>query len=310
MAFSSSFFAPYPGDFGQAFPVTAPQESHNSAPYFTSPLNEAPPCNSFLGQPLDIPVAASAPPGWPAFEADRRCIDPALSVSLSPNSCSDITPCGCHFPGFPTFSSISRPLVDSQVTSPQPSYSSMNMTPVSSTIGSQDEFFSRCGSLCITPLPTPRSLSSEPQRLRAINPAPSLHVPQPSPRRLRSDRQNRARTQTPCPPGRVKQHPNLYYGQQMPRFAGHAPKTRRASAVGTIRTPSPRARTEEPVNDIFVNSGIDDGPRLSKGVAPSGSSKTKARREHEARKKKEKLRQDVIAWVRAGGDINTLEKVI
>ncbi|OCK79815.1 hypothetical protein K432DRAFT_382717 [Lepidopterella palustris CBS 459.81] len=68
--------------------------------------------------------------------------------------------------------------------------------------------------------------------------------------------------------------------------------------------PAPRA-----ANVDFVNFTPDDSRKILTGVAPSGSSKTKARREKEAAEKRRKLSQAVTrAIMEAGGDLTELEK--
>jgi hypothetical protein len=59
----------------------------------------------------------------------------------------------------------------------------------------------------------------------------------------------------------------------------------------------------------FVNFTPSDSMRILTGVAPSGSSKTKARREKEAADKRRKLSQAAIrAVTEAGGDLRRLEE--
>lgn len=59
----------------------------------------------------------------------------------------------------------------------------------------------------------------------------------------------------------------------------------------------------------FVNFTPHDSKRILTGVAPSGSSKTKARREQEANEKKRKLSAAVLrALEEAGGDTEGLRK--
>ncbi|KAL5409300.1 hypothetical protein PMIN06_011910 [Paraphaeosphaeria minitans] len=59
----------------------------------------------------------------------------------------------------------------------------------------------------------------------------------------------------------------------------------------------------------FVNFTPDDSRKILTGVAPSGSSKTKARREKEAADKRRKLSQAAVkAVMEAGGDLWRLEK--
>lgn len=58
-----------------------------------------------------------------------------------------------------------------------------------------------------------------------------------------------------------------------------------------------------------MNYTPDDSKKILTGVAPSGSSKTKARREKEAADKRKKLSQAAVkAVMEAGGDLGRLEK--
>ncbi|KAJ5892409.1 hypothetical protein N7504_009100 [Penicillium tannophilum] len=73
------------------------------------------------------------------------------------------------------------------------------------------------------------------------------------------------------------------------------------------KTTSPRGATKS-ANVSFVNFTAHDSQRILGGVAPSGSSKTKARREQEARDKRRKLSEAALLAVRnAGGDVEALE---
>lgn len=66
---------------------------------------------------------------------------------------------------------------------------------------------------------------------------------------------------------------------------------------------------EEELEDGFVNYTPQDHRVLMTGVAPSGSSKTKARREREAQEQKRKLGEAVRkAVAAAGGDVRKLEE--
>ena len=61
----------------------------------------------------------------------------------------------------------------------------------------------------------------------------------------------------------------------------------------------------------FVNFTPKDSAKLLSDVAPSGSSKTRARRELEAREKRKKLSEAALKAVRvAGGDVSVFEKAI
>ncbi|KAL1392969.1 hypothetical protein HDK64DRAFT_314092 [Phyllosticta capitalensis] len=64
-----------------------------------------------------------------------------------------------------------------------------------------------------------------------------------------------------------------------------------------------------PASVGFVNYTPDDSRKILTGVAPSGSSKTKARREKEAAEKRRRLSQAAArAILEAGGDLATLER--
>lgn len=61
----------------------------------------------------------------------------------------------------------------------------------------------------------------------------------------------------------------------------------------------------------FFNYTPHDSHRILNGVAPSGSSKTKARREREARDRRMKLQEEAAAAViAAGGDANALKNIL
>jgi hypothetical protein len=60
----------------------------------------------------------------------------------------------------------------------------------------------------------------------------------------------------------------------------------------------------------FVNFTPHDSRKILTGVAPSGSSKTKARREKEAAEKRRKLSQAAMqAVLDAGGDVASLKRL-
>lgn len=87
-----------------------------------------------------------------------------------------------------------------------------------------------------------------------------------------------------------------------PRSSHH----RRKSSSGGNNNNNNSAR---PASVGFVNFTPDDSRKILTGVAPSGSSKTKARREKEAAEKRRKLSEAAKrAIIEAGGDLNALEK--
>lgn len=68
------------------------------------------------------------------------------------------------------------------------------------------------------------------------------------------------------------------------------------------------SRASSIANVGFVNFTPDDSRKILTGVAPSGSSKTKARREKEAAEKRRKLSQAAVkAVMEAGGDVERLK---
>ncbi|KAL8731657.1 MAG: hypothetical protein Q9181_004233 [Wetmoreana brouardii] len=78
---------------------------------------------------------------------------------------------------------------------------------------------------------------------------------------------------------------------------------RRNKSAGNLKSP------KSPATMGFVNFTPNDSKRILTGVAPSGSSKTKARREQEANEKKRKLSLAVLRAVEeAGGDPEPLRK--
>ncbi|BCR82971.1 developmental regulatory protein WetA [Aspergillus chevalieri] len=78
----------------------------------------------------------------------------------------------------------------------------------------------------------------------------------------------------------------------------------------SVKTTSPRGSNKS-VSVSFVNFTPSDSKKILTGVAPSGSSKTKARREQEARDRRRKLSEAALKAVRnAGGDIDALEAVL
>jgi hypothetical protein len=61
----------------------------------------------------------------------------------------------------------------------------------------------------------------------------------------------------------------------------------------------------------FVNFTPEDSKKILMGVAPSGSSKTKARREREAAEKRRKLGEVAKkAVLDAGGNLEAVEEVL
>lgn len=95
-----------------------------------------------------------------------------------------------------------------------------------------------------------------------------------------------------------RKHSRKLSGQSMTR-----PKSAKSST-------SPRGANKS-VSVSFVNFTAHDSKKILTGVAPSGSSKTKARREQEAKDRRRKLSEAALRAVRnAGGDVEALEAVL
>ena len=141
------------------------------------------------------------------------------------------------------------------------------------------------------------SASPGPSPTRAAPPT----TPTPTPRRHRS---------TPCfasPQGgsstRIARPPRT---PRTPR----TPKAGVTSPGGSARTPGGASGGGKGAVG-FVNFTVDDSTRILSGVAPSGSSKTKAKREREAHEKSRQLSEVAERLVReAGGDPGRLRGFI
>lgn len=97
--------------------------------------------------------------------------------------------------------------------------------------------------------------------------------------------------------GHSRTHSRKLSGQSMT-----APKSAKSST-------SPRGSNKS-VSVSFVNFTAHDSQKILTGVAPSGSSKTKARREQEAKDRRRKLSEAALRAVRnAGGDVESLEAI-
>ncbi|RAL01148.1 developmental regulatory protein WetA [Aspergillus ibericus CBS 121593] len=80
--------------------------------------------------------------------------------------------------------------------------------------------------------------------------------------------------------------------------------------VKGLHTTSPKGGNKS-VTVSFVNFTPSDHQKILTGVAPSGSSKTKARREQEARDRRRKISEVALQAIRkAGGDVEALEAIL
>jgi hypothetical protein len=87
------------------------------------------------------------------------------------------------------------------------------------------------------------------------------------------------------------------------------PKTNASSLhLRKRRTKASKEKQKPPIAKMdFVNFTPSDSRKILTGVAPSGSSKTRARREKEAMEKRRKLSMAALRAVRAaGGDVEIL----
>jgi hypothetical protein len=109
-------------------------------------------------------------------------------------------------------------------------------------------------------------------------------------------------SRTPSP------HQPQFHRRRQSTHAAHQrqqPAARRKSSTTALRQPSISAG-----NVGFVNFTPHDSRKILTGVAPSGSSKTKARREKEAAEKRRKLSQAAMkAVMEAGGDVDSLRRL-
>ena len=131
-------------------------------------------------------------------------------------------------------------------------------------------------------------------------------------------------------PFSAPQVPNISRSPSLSPMAGSSPKDTRNGVKGThsrkhsrklsgqsMTAPKPAKSSTSPrganksVSVSFVNFTAHDSKKILTGVAPSGSSKTKARREQEAKDRRRKLSEAALRAVRnAGGDVEALEAVL
>ncbi|KAF1948997.1 hypothetical protein CC80DRAFT_390775, partial [Byssothecium circinans] len=103
---------------------------------------------------------------------------------------------------------------------------------------------------------------------------------------------------------RHSQNPHNPHSHQH-HHSRHASNASRRKSSSTSMSSHPRAASTGNVG--FVNFTPSDSRKILTGVAPSGSSKTKARREKEAADKRRKLSQAAVkAVLDAGGDLGRL----
>ncbi|KAH6633794.1 hypothetical protein C7974DRAFT_178179 [Boeremia exigua] len=139
---------------------------------------------------------------------------------------------------------------------------------------------------------------------QAIYPAAPLHQAHPHPENL-VPIGTRPLSRSPSPTPQPRFHRRRPSGQA-PRASATAGRRKSSHSLhGSSRTPSTASAA---ANVGFVNFTPDDSRKILTGVAPSGSSKTKARREKEAADKRRKLSQAAVkAVMEAGGDVERLK---
>ncbi|KAF2850082.1 hypothetical protein T440DRAFT_518570 [Plenodomus tracheiphilus IPT5] len=121
---------------------------------------------------------------------------------------------------------------------------------------------------------------------------------------------HRPLSRTPSPTPQPRFHRRRPSGQSHSHHqrASHSStaSSRRKSSNGSSQS----SRQASTGGSGFVNFTPDDSRKILTGVAPSGSSKTKARREKEAADKRRKLSQAAMkAVMEAGGDIDSLRRL-
>ncbi|SMR41625.1 unnamed protein product [Zymoseptoria tritici ST99CH_1E4] len=134
------------------------------------------------------------------------------------------------------------------------------------------------------------------------NGLPNTHYrrpePQFTPNGLPHTPHRRAGSDSPSPP---ETEPHRRHRSSSRRTSRHHRRTKSSN-------PAPRTTTGG-AQGGFVNYTPQDCNKILSGVAPSGSSKTKARREKEALDKRRRLSQAAMkAVIEAGGDLDALTK--
>lgn len=165
---------------------------------------------------------------------------------------------------------------------------------------------------------TPRKQRRSPSRSPSPSVSPTTNIiigprrnPHRSPTRILTD-YTHSRRKSIHKSGPIKGATSAHYSQQEPPM----PTQRARSHSRPPRTPkTPKTPTcgggGGGLMIDFVNFTPKDSAKLLSDVAPSGSSKTRARRELEAREKRKKLSEAALKAVKvAGGDVSVFEKAI
>ncbi|PGH09116.1 hypothetical protein GX51_00870 [Blastomyces parvus] len=110
------------------------------------------------------------------------------------------------------------------------------------------------------------------------------------------------------PHDQQQQHQRRIHIRKASNLSSNSQRGIKGALITPTSNPNPIAK--RPLSVSFVNFTPEDSQKLLTGVAPSGSSKTKARREQEARERQRKLSEAaLLAIKRAGGDVEALEAV-
>lgn len=135
-------------------------------------------------------------------------------------------------------------------------------------------------------------------------PTPPIHATHPHPENL-VPIGTRPLSRSPSPTPQPRFHRRRPSGQAARSSATASRRKSSQSSHGSARAPSSAGAS---AGVGFVNFTPDDSRKILTGVAPSGSSKTKARREKEAAEKRRKLSQAAVkAVMEAGGDVERLK---
>lgn len=155
--------------------------------------------------------------------------------------------------------------------------------------------------------PHPRAAAAAAARMASRTPSPpsASRSRRPSSRNARhvlASQAPSAGAGSPAHHAHHLQHPHhLHSPHHLPQNSHHHHHHRRRSSA--------QPSSQRPVSVGFVNFTPDDSRRILTGVAPSGSSKTKARREKEAADKRRKLSEAAArAVIEAGGDLTALQR--
>jgi hypothetical protein len=184
------------------------------------------------------------------------------------------------------------------------------MSPVSPDFNAEFDtiYFGNISNDLNLPDTPPEPVSASALHPRRFSESPSYRrMPQPSSEAL-NRRQSVAHTPRPPP---AQRSPSLLgkfsidaHTMPLSNIAGHVvPSQARRKSSKSSMSSHGGARTPRRGSCEFVNYTAGDSHRILKGVAPSGSSKTKLRREREEADKRRKLAENArIAVEKAGGD--------